>query len=284
MELLSTILSMLTKWADLMSVRHALLALLSEGPKYGLQLRQEFEARTGEVWPFNVGQVYTTLQRLERDGLVESDEDAEDGPQKGFRLTPEGQIGAGRVAPHAARSQLAPSRRAGDQGHGGASDAGCRRPRGDPGASPVPGRAHAAVDAPEGGRSRVRPRVRPGRRRRAVSSGRASSAGSTPPTVGSSVRRPSPLDPSPSRCRSCDGEWGCGHEHARAAQGLEGLRRGCGPGPGPVRRRPVGRSRLPGGGDGGERIGQEHAADHRREPRGADQRRGARRRGRRCPR
>src|ERR1700694_3281313 len=32
-----------------MSVRHALLALLSEGPKYGLQLRQEFEARTGEA-------------------------------------------------------------------------------------------------------------------------------------------------------------------------------------------------------------------------------------------
>src|SRR6267154_2700483 len=59
-----------------MSVRHALLALLSEGPKYGLQLRQEFEARTGEVWPLNVGQVYTTLQRLERDGLVESDEDS----------------------------------------------------------------------------------------------------------------------------------------------------------------------------------------------------------------
>ena len=56
-----------------MSVRHALLALLSEGPKYGLQLRQEFEERTGEVWPLNVGQVYTTLQRLERDGLVESD-------------------------------------------------------------------------------------------------------------------------------------------------------------------------------------------------------------------
>src|SRR5271170_5957549 len=73
-----------------MSVRHALLALLSEGPKYGLQLRQEFEARTGEVWPLNVGQVYTTLQRLERDGLVESDDTAEDGPQKGFHLTQEG--------------------------------------------------------------------------------------------------------------------------------------------------------------------------------------------------
>jgi DNA-binding PadR family transcriptional regulator len=73
-----------------MSVRHALLALLSEGPKYGLQLREEFEARTGEVWPLNVGQVYTTLQRLERDGLVESDDSAEEGPQKGFRITAAG--------------------------------------------------------------------------------------------------------------------------------------------------------------------------------------------------
>jgi DNA-binding PadR family transcriptional regulator len=73
-----------------MSVRHALLALLSEGPKYGLQLREEFEARTGEVWPLNVGQVYQTLQRLERDGLVESDDDGDEGPQKGFRITEDG--------------------------------------------------------------------------------------------------------------------------------------------------------------------------------------------------
>jgi DNA-binding PadR family transcriptional regulator len=72
------------------SVRHALLALLSEGPKYGLQLRQEFEARTGEVWPLNVGQVYTTLQRLERDGLVVSDGHG-DGPKKGYRITPSGE-------------------------------------------------------------------------------------------------------------------------------------------------------------------------------------------------
>jgi DNA-binding PadR family transcriptional regulator len=73
------------------SVRHALLALLSEGPKYGLQLREEFEAGTGEVWPLNVGQVYTTLQRLERDGLVESDDAADEGPQKGFRITADGE-------------------------------------------------------------------------------------------------------------------------------------------------------------------------------------------------
>lgn len=74
-----------------MSVRHALLALLSPGPKYGLQLRHEFEARTGEVWPLNVGQVYTTLQRLERDGLVASDS-SDDGPQKGYRITGDGEV------------------------------------------------------------------------------------------------------------------------------------------------------------------------------------------------
>jgi DNA-binding PadR family transcriptional regulator len=70
--------------------------LLSEGPKYGLQLREEFEARTGEVWPLNVGQVYTTLRRLERDGLVASDEGAEDGAQKHFRITPDGDAELGR--------------------------------------------------------------------------------------------------------------------------------------------------------------------------------------------
>src|ERR1700694_2176077 len=74
-----------------MSVRHALLALLSEGPKYGLQLRQEFEARTGEVWPLNVGQGYTTLQGLEGRGLVACDDASEDGPQKGFRITSAGE-------------------------------------------------------------------------------------------------------------------------------------------------------------------------------------------------
>ena len=76
-----------------MSVRHALLALLSEEPKYGLQLREEFEAHTGEVWPLNVGQVYTTLQRLERDGLVGAvgdEESAEPGPQKAYRITDAG--------------------------------------------------------------------------------------------------------------------------------------------------------------------------------------------------
>jgi len=73
-----------------MSIRYAMLALLSEGPKYGLQLRQEFESRTGEVWPLNVGQVYTTLQRLGRDGLVESEGSGAEGPQNLFRITSAG--------------------------------------------------------------------------------------------------------------------------------------------------------------------------------------------------
>jgi DNA-binding PadR family transcriptional regulator len=53
-----------------MSVRQSLLAILAQGPCYGHQLRHEFDRRTGSVWPLNVGQIYSTLDRLERDGLV----------------------------------------------------------------------------------------------------------------------------------------------------------------------------------------------------------------------
>lgn len=53
-----------------MSVRQSLLAILDQGPCYGYQLRSEFDRRTGSSWPVNVGQIYTTLDRLERDGLV----------------------------------------------------------------------------------------------------------------------------------------------------------------------------------------------------------------------
>ena len=53
-----------------MSVRQTLLAILDQGPCYGYQLRAEFDRRTGGTWPLNVGQIYNTLDRLERDGLV----------------------------------------------------------------------------------------------------------------------------------------------------------------------------------------------------------------------
>jgi DNA-binding PadR family transcriptional regulator len=55
-----------------MSVRHGVLALLAERPRYGYEVRTAFEARTGGTWPLNVGQVYTTLSRLERDLLAEA--------------------------------------------------------------------------------------------------------------------------------------------------------------------------------------------------------------------
>ena len=69
-----------------MSVKQALLALLEQGPMYGYQLRAEFEKRTGSAWPLNVGQVYTTLTRLERDGLV-AGEGADDGGHVMYRVT-----------------------------------------------------------------------------------------------------------------------------------------------------------------------------------------------------
>ncbi|MDO4888821.1 MAG: PadR family transcriptional regulator [Actinomycetaceae bacterium] len=53
-----------------MSVKHALLALLAAGPAGTYKLRKDFESSTGSTWPLNIGQVATTLSRLERDGLV----------------------------------------------------------------------------------------------------------------------------------------------------------------------------------------------------------------------
>lgn len=62
-----------------MSVRQSLLAILDQGPCYGYQLRAEFDRRTGSTWPLNVGQIYNTLDRLERDGLVRKGDADEQG-------------------------------------------------------------------------------------------------------------------------------------------------------------------------------------------------------------
>ena len=70
-----------------MAVREGLLALLDDGKRHGYQLKTEFEQATGGVWPLNVGQVYTTLERLERDGLVAV---AEANGQKSYELTAAG--------------------------------------------------------------------------------------------------------------------------------------------------------------------------------------------------
>ncbi|GAA1761143.1 PadR family transcriptional regulator [Luedemannella helvata] len=72
-----------------MSVRYGLLALLERGPRYGYQLRAEFEQATGGTWPLNIGQVYTTLTRLERDELVRALPESEAG-QRPYEATEAG--------------------------------------------------------------------------------------------------------------------------------------------------------------------------------------------------
>ncbi|WP_018638224.1 PadR family transcriptional regulator [Parafrankia elaeagni] len=83
-----------------MSVRNGLLALLAERPMYGYQLRAEFEARTGSTWPLNIGQVYTTLRRLERDGLVTGD----GAPSRADAAAPDTPAAEGPAASAAARA------------------------------------------------------------------------------------------------------------------------------------------------------------------------------------
>jgi DNA-binding PadR family transcriptional regulator len=57
---------------------------------HGYQLRTEFERATGLTWPLNIGQVYTTLSRLSRDGLVEEADLDEESGKVVYRLTDAG--------------------------------------------------------------------------------------------------------------------------------------------------------------------------------------------------
>jgi DNA-binding PadR family transcriptional regulator len=75
-----------------MAVREGLMALLAEEPRYGYQLKTAFESATGGVWNLNVGQVYTTLDRLQRGGLVDVDDSGE---QKRYSLTTDGEDALG---------------------------------------------------------------------------------------------------------------------------------------------------------------------------------------------
>jgi DNA-binding PadR family transcriptional regulator len=64
-------------------MRHPFLALLASGPAHGYELKQALEERFGSTLPpLNAGQVYTTLARLERDGLVRGADVPDDSRQK----------------------------------------------------------------------------------------------------------------------------------------------------------------------------------------------------------
>lgn len=95
-----------------MSVRQSLLAILDQGACYGYQLRHEFERRTGAAWPLNAGQIYNTLERLERDGLVRRGDVDEQGHVY-WRITADGSaavsdwLASPVVRPQATRDELA---------------------------------------------------------------------------------------------------------------------------------------------------------------------------------
>src|ERR1044072_3252335 len=74
-------------------MRFPLLALLATGPAHGYELKAQLAQRFGAVLPpLNAGQIYTTLGRLQRDGLVDDDAVAQNGrPNKRvYRLTDDG--------------------------------------------------------------------------------------------------------------------------------------------------------------------------------------------------
>ncbi len=111
-----------------MAVREGLLALLDDGRRHGYQLKTEFEQATGGVWPLNVGQVYTTLERLERDGLVAVAEDERPEVVRAHRGRARG---TGGVVGGGAGRRPAAARRADAQGADGDRARPRARPRRD---------------------------------------------------------------------------------------------------------------------------------------------------------
>jgi DNA-binding PadR family transcriptional regulator len=84
-----------------MPVKHALLALLAERDLTGYELKLRFERVLGEFWQLNSGQVYSTLERLRRAGMVArrrptaSDDDptaSDDVARAAFSLRPRGRL------------------------------------------------------------------------------------------------------------------------------------------------------------------------------------------------
>ena len=90
-----------------MAIRQGLLALLDQGPAYGYQLKMMFEERTGGTWPLNIGQVYTTLSRCERDGLV-AQLDADDEGRVVYEITAPGRHAVARWFAEPVRREAAP--------------------------------------------------------------------------------------------------------------------------------------------------------------------------------
>ena len=74
-----------------MSLKYGVLGLLKGQPLHGYEVKNRFEAMLGGTWDVNIGQIYTTLQRLERDGLVRPVGRRGDRGKQSYELSPEGQ-------------------------------------------------------------------------------------------------------------------------------------------------------------------------------------------------
>ncbi|RAG82124.1 PadR family transcriptional regulator [Streptacidiphilus pinicola] len=75
-----------------MSIGHTLLGLLEAGPSHGYDLKREFDARFGQDRPLHYGQVYSTMARLLKHGLVEVEgvEPGEGPERKRYAITDAG--------------------------------------------------------------------------------------------------------------------------------------------------------------------------------------------------
>jgi DNA-binding PadR family transcriptional regulator len=72
-------------------VKHGILGILARSDSHGYELKQAFDLMTGGLWELNVGQIYSTLERMRKDGLVSlSEGGGGDEDRKVYRITPAG--------------------------------------------------------------------------------------------------------------------------------------------------------------------------------------------------
>ena len=85
-----------------MSVKYAMLGILAQKDLHGYELKSSFDEKVGEFWSLNYGQIYSTLDRLEKEDLVTYDRQVQDKrpDRKIYSITKKGtdSKGAGRVA------------------------------------------------------------------------------------------------------------------------------------------------------------------------------------------
>ena len=93
-----------------MSIGHTLLGLLESGPRHGYDLKRAFDEKFGHDRPLHYGQVYSTLSRLLKNGLVEVDGiEPGGGPErKRYAITDAGVTDVAAVARHAREARAVP--------------------------------------------------------------------------------------------------------------------------------------------------------------------------------